>query len=354
MSSIRILSLKGNKKMMGEEYGRSLKNELGICLNLLKEFYINKHNLFYDQLIKCADEFYNRYPLEYQEFIKAIAIGSDLSLDEVKILNAMEVIRSLVDLSKKLGACSFINIPGAKTVTGANLIGRNYDYSGEIYKEISKYLVLVVLKEDNKVPTAFIALPGQIYAITAINSNSLFLEFNNAMPSGGFAVNEAEQTLLINLLIAIQNSRDFSELDQRLCKLDSDFSLVINAADKTNLRSYEYSSFKGKKTYQPEKHSSFASTNFYLNKEWNLGVLEDSNTWEGVTRMNNLLRQTMELNYSVNDMMNILDIKLADGGAKLDYTIYQIIFDSKSQDLYIKRTHEDKNWTHVELNKLFR
>jgi hypothetical protein len=266
----------------------------------------------------------------------------------------MEVIRSLIDSSKKLGACSFVNIPGAKTVTGANIIGRNYDYSGDIYKQISKYLVLVVLKEYNKVPTAFISLPGQIYGITAINANSLFLELNNAMPSGGFEVNQTQQTLLINLLIAIQNSKDFNELDQRLYNLDSDFSLVINAADENNLRSYEYSSFKGRKTYQPEKNNSFASTNFYLNKEWNLGEPDDSNTWEGVTRRNNLLLQTRELNYSVNDMMDILDVKLADGGAKLDYTIYQIIYDSKSQDLYIKRTHEDKNWTHVELNKLFR
>lgn len=354
MNKIKILLLKGDKKEMGQEYGRKLKNELKICLKLIKEYYVIQHHIPYEDLIECAEEFYYRYPIEYQEFIQSIAFGSGLSLDEVKILNAMELLRSLINSKNKLGACSFINIPGARTLTKSNIIGRNYDYSGDIYKEIAKYLILVILKENNKIPVAMISMPGQIYAITAINAYSLFLEINNAMPSGGFEVNKDKQNLMVNLLIALQNSKNFFDLDKKLCKLDSDFSLVINVADDRNIKSYEYSSFNGKKTYQPEENTCFASTNFYLNKEWKLKDPEDISTWQAVSRRDNLLKQTQGNNYKTEDMMNIMDVKLADGGAKLDYTIYQIIYNPASQDLYLKRTYYDEIWFHVELSKLLR
>ena len=161
------------------------------------------------------------------------------------------------------------------------------------------------------------------------------------------AVNVSVRQLDDSFVLRVQEILKQSELN-------SDFSLVINAVDKQNIKSYEYSSFKGKKSCEPEKNSCFASTNFYLNRGWNIKDAIDENTWQGVSRRNNLLRQLESNNYSVKDMMEILDVKLADGGAKLDYTIYQIIYDLASQDLFLKRNNEDKFWVHVELGKLFR
>ncbi len=353
MNDIRILVLEGTKYNMGIEYGKQLKEELHISLVILKEFFIDQQNISFDKLLNKAEEFYNRYPVSYQKFIEGVAIGSNLSFDEAKILNAMEILRSLVDGQETLGGCSFINIPGAKTTSGANIIGRNYDYAGLPYKLIAEYLTVTILKEADMVPTAFIALPGQIYAPTAINAASLFISLNNAMPSGGFVVNNQNQSLLINLLIALQNSQNFAQLDNQLEQLNSDFSLVINAADQHHLKSYEYSAFQNMKNYLPENNLCFASTNFYLHQDWDMPIATDELTWNGVSRRNNLLLQTTEETYSIKNIIDLLDIDLNLGGAKLDTTIYQIVFDTKLKDLYLKRTQQDKKWTHISLSKLF-
>ena len=353
MNNIKILRLKGTKYNMGVEYGKQLKDELHISLSILKKFFIDNQNISFDKLLKKSEEFYNRYPLSYQKFIEGVAVGGDLSFAEAKILNAMEILRSFVDGREALGGCSFINIPGAKTTSSTNIIGRNYDYAGLPYNLISQYLTLTILKETNLVPTAFIALPGQIYAPTAINATSLFISLNNAMPSGGFIVNNQSQSLLINLLIALQTSQNFVQLDNQLQQLNSDFSLVINAADQHNIKSYEYSAFQNMKSYIPKNDLSFASTNFYLQSDWNTPIPSDELTWQGVSRRNNLLLQTNGESYSCADIMNLLDIDLKFGGAKLDSTIYQIVFDPKLKDLYLKRTQHDIKWTHINLGKLF-
>ncbi len=353
MNDIRILVLEGTKYNMGIDYGKQLEEELHISLSILQKFFIEQRNISFDKLLEKSEEFYNRYPASYQKFIEGVAIGSNLSLDEAKILNAMEILRSLVDGQETLGGCSFINIPGAKTTSGANIIGRNYDYAGLPYKLIAQHLTLTILKESDMVPTAFIAMPGQIYAPTAINAASLFISLNNAMPSGGFVVNNQHQSLLINLLIALQTSQNFAQLDNQFQLLNSDFSLVINAADQHHLKSYEYSAFQNMKYYLPEDDLSFASTNFYLHQDWDMPPPTDELTWDGVSRRNNLLLQTSGETYSSKNLMDLLEIDLNLGGAKLDTTIYQIVFDTKSKDLYLKRTQQDASWTHINLSKLF-
>ena len=353
MNDIKILLLEGSKYDMGVKYGQQLKEELHISLLVLKDFFIEQNNIAFSCLLKKAEEFYQRYPLSYQKFIEGVVVGSGLSFAEVKILNAMEILRCFVDGRESIGACSFVGVPGDKSTHGANIVGRNYDYAGLPYSIIAKYLTLTILKEPDTVPTAFIAMPGQIYAPTCINAASLFVELNNAMPSGGFNVNNQHQSLLINLLVTLQNSRDFAELDKQLSMLKSDFSLVVNAVDLSNIKAYEYSAFQGMKSHIPANNSSFVSTNFYLHQDWEMPLPTDETTWFGVSRRENLLLQTAKANYSSQDVMDILDVNFSDGGAKLDTTIYQIVFDTKAQDLYLKRSQNDQKWTHIELSKLF-
>ena len=61
MSEIKILLLKGDKKEMGQEYGRKLKNELKICLKLIKEYQVIQHHIPYEDIIECAEKFYYKY-----------------------------------------------------------------------------------------------------------------------------------------------------------------------------------------------------------------------------------------------------------------------------------------------------
>lgn len=353
MSNVRILSLRGTKYNMGVEYGKQLNPELIISLNIIKQFFIIENNITFNALNHSADLFYSRYPFGFQRFIQGVANGSELSLDEVKILNGMEPLYALIDGQQEISACSFLNVDGSYTASQANIIGRLYDFF-QPYNLLAKYLTVTVLHETDTVPTAFISMPGQIYCPTCINANSLFVELNNGMPSGGFEVNAQRASLLINLLEATQNSASFDQIDKQLSSLNSDFSLVINVADQNNIKSYEYSSFSGNKAYIPPQNSNFASTNFFLNNTWEAPLPTDNSTWIGVSRRDNLLNNANKtVDFSIQDMMNLLDKKITDAGANWDATIYQIAFDTSTQDLYLRITQENNEWTHVNLAGLF-
>ncbi|AWD32959.1 hypothetical protein Fsol_00152 [Candidatus Fokinia solitaria] len=348
--SIKRITLKGTKYEMGFQYGAVLQAELKTSLGIIKEFFIGKHHFSNDALLNKTNAFYERYPSSFQDFIKGVANGADLTLGDAKILNGMETLNSLIANRSEISACAFVAIPPFKTGDSV-IIGRNYDFPAP-FSKLAKYLLITILLEENAIPTAFIGMPGQIYCSTCINQNSLFVEFNNATPSGGKAVNQERESLLISLLSTLQSSRNLLELDSKLQQLESDYSLVVNVADKKYVRAYEYSSYYGMKSFTPEENSVYASTNFYLNKTWNRSVISDENTWYGVTRMNNLLNLAKTA-VSVSDVMNMLDRKLSDGGATWNLTIYQIIYDAGAYNLHIKRTLEDEEWECIDMHELF-
>jgi hypothetical protein len=348
MSNIRIIRLEGSKHEMGVEYGKQLVLEMRASLDILYKFFIEENNISLERLVEKADQFYQRYPLGYQKFIQGISEGSGLSLDEVKILNGMETLYVLKNEKQELGACAFVSIP--PNSSNYNIIGRNYDFPAP-YNEIAKYLTVTILKEPDTVPTAIIALPGQIYGATCINANSLFIALNNGMPSGGFEVNDNVQSMLITLLETIQNSSNFSQMDKLLLSHNSDYSLIINTADQNHVKSYEYSSFKGNRSYMPEEKKVFVSTNFYQDNSWkNIEKATDKSSWLGISRRDNLLNSAKKES-TIEEVKNLFDLKYIDGGAKLDRTIYQAIFDTKSQELYLKIAQEDLEWTCI--NNLF-
>jgi hypothetical protein len=347
VSNIRIIALEGTKYKMGIEYGRQLALEMKLALDILYKFFIEEHKISLDKLIAKADQFYSKYPYGYQNFIKGVSYGSGLALNEVKILNAMETLHSLVRKDPKkeeLSGCSFLSIPPIYSASGHNIIGRNYDYFAP-YDKIAKYLTVTIINETDSIPTAIIAMPGQIYCPTCINANSLFIELNNGMPSGGFVANHNSQSMLITLLEVAQNSENFSQMDKLLSSRDSDYSLIINTANKTHAKSYEFSSFNGDQYYIPKENTIFASTNFYQNETWNTHTkLTEESTWKGFSRRDNLIKGVGKY-FTIEDTKKLLDMHHDDGGAKWEFTIYQIIFDSYSQELCLKITQEDHQWT---------
>jgi len=349
MNEIKIVHLSGTKYEMGIDYGRKLQAELKASLSILINYFCTNHQISFETLVNKAYKLYYRYPDSYKKFIEGITKSTGLSLDEVIVLNGMETLPALINAQfSEITACSFISIPPSKTASGTNLLGRNYDFP-EPFNLIAKYLTVTVLNEPGTIPTAIIAMPGQIYCPTCINKNSLFIELNNGMPSGGFETNEKRESLLIKLLEIAQTSKNFTELDTKLLAANSDYSLIINIADKTSTKSFEYSSFLGSKAYIPTANTFFASTNFYLNNSWvNLPTPTDLTTWYGVTRRNNLLElgNKHTIKFTTQNLMDILDLSIEEGGTSWGPTIYKIIFDSSNNDLYLK-VIGDENWTHI-------
>lgn len=342
---------------MGYMYGATLKNELNETLTILKEFY-NKENVSYDKVVAQAELFFERYKsIFFRDFLHGMAKGSSLTMDDCKVLNGMETLgvinSSTTDQTLRLG-CAFANVPPALSATGSSIIARNYDYGPPFGTIAGKNVIATIIADQERLPVVVVGMPGQIYCPTCINSENIFVELNNGFASGGDTVVQNRTTLLLELLENLQISATLQEMSSSLSEIESDYSLIINLADATRPQSFEFSSISGMKPYTPSDNQTFVSTNFFLNQTWNLPPPKDAGTSIGVTRRNNLInlldcRNNCDLNYVKNSM----DVNLKDGGALWVLTIYQIVYDTSSQELFIRAPHYNFNWTSIALKNYF-
>lgn len=351
---IRTLVLHGSYSDMGRQYGKSMSSVLHHSWAILWDFYHRQQHIPSNKLQAQSDALYDRFPINYQMFIDAEAQAAGLSLAQAKLLNAMETLGEL--LPKEKGACAFIHLPRIKTRQYASLIGRNYDFPAP-YDRIADDLTVTVLKTPDTIATAFISLPGEIYCPSCVNANGLFMALNNGMPSGGHHVDKQRQSLLINLLQVMQLSANLSQMDKQLRALQSDYSLIINTADKQKTHSYEFSSTLGLKVITNNFNKSvFVSTNYFLNPKWKtIPIPTDTSTWMGVTRLQNLQSLAKaQKKFTLKQFMHIMNKTVAQGGAVVKHTIYQLIYDTGTNSLFVKINHQSSHWQKINLSKLFK
>ncbi|MCH9753523.1 MAG: hypothetical protein K0T99_01315 [Alphaproteobacteria bacterium] len=353
-NSIKSLSLSGSHYEMGISYGSQMHGELQGALGVLKDFFINKHHVTYDAMVAKSNEFYNRYSNSYKYFLKGISDSTGLSMDDVNILNGMETINSLAGsevFDTPVGACAFMFLPPEKSANGSSIIGRNYDFPAP-YSTIAQNLTITTLTEPEHSTVTIIGLPGQIYCPSCVNDKGFFMELNNGMPSGGYYDDISRQSLLIDMLHINQGSSEFEQVGNQLRATQSDYSLIINTANATSAKSYEFSTTLGMKEFEPKKGEVFVSTNFFQNTTWGNEIPKptDNTTWEGVTRRDNLLNlASKQEKFSVQDFQKLMEVGILDGGGCWPMTIYQIVFTGK--DLYVRPTDLCKgDWKHFELN----
>ena len=355
---VEVISLAGGSYYdMGVAYGATLNNTLVWTRNKLVMAFV-QNNVTYGQMVVRANQFYERYPYEYQVFLQGIAGGSGLSFNDVKILNGMETLNSLIKSTsdQDIVHCAFVSIPPHRTYNKQySIIGRNYDFPPSIYGEIATRLVVAVINAEDAVPTAIIGMPGQIYCPSCTNQQGLFMELNNGMPSGGYYLNQGRETMLVNMLKVMQQSPDLESMHHQMMALQSDYSLIVSTANATYAQSYEYSSNSslGMKPYSPEYNQVLVYTNFYLNQSWEneIPVPNDHDTWDGVTRRDNLLQLAHQHeNFTLASMQELMEVPLEDGGALWNMTIYQIIFLSENNTLSLRSIFGEHEWTNINLD----
>ncbi len=355
---IPVLVLSGSSHEMGYDYGVQLKQQLITVLDILEKYYIEQKHLKYSDLAQHADLLYNRYPDNFQTFLQGVAQGSGLSFSDIKILNAMETLGELL-APQEIRACAFLYVSPAKTKSGSGIMGRNYDYPAP-FDQLAKYLTVVVLKQPNTVPTAFISIAGEVYCPSCVNANGIFMELNNGSPSGGHTVNLATESMLIRMLTTLQQSQSLSDTVDQLRNVKSDFSLIVSAADKSRPLSFEYSTSQtlGMNDYYPDiSIKPFAVTNFYLDPVWGnrIPTPTDETTWMGVTRRNNLLNLSQQsAQFDIKSFENLMSTDISAGGAAWSLTIYQIIFDESDYSLYLRIiANQPNDWVQIPLKPLF-
>lgn len=156
------------------------------------------------------------------------------------------------------------------------------------------------------------------------------------------------------LLDTLQNSHNMNDAIKQMNSFQSDYSLIININDaKSNGQSFEYSSTLGMKPYMFSKNHSFVSTNYYLNDTWNIPPPNDITSWLGITRRDNLLQLTStSTNYTIDNLLKIMEIKIHNGGGLAPDTIYQMVFEPRTALLFLRNKYQE-NWTKIQLNEFW-
>ncbi len=349
---INVPVLHGSYHRMGRQYGHLLSGELkSLYMNAVVDHFQRARGLSGDEMDKAAMSLYRFYPRRFKDMIGGMAETSGLSLREQIMLNAIE-------FYGLMPGCSGIIAWGDYTKGQALVAGRNYDWFEE-YSAFAQSLTVTVFNPDSGVPNAIITFAGVIYATTGLNARGLFLELNNGLPSGGSLKYNDRVPAIVNLLAALTDCGSLDELDAFFNTTRTEFSFIVNAADRMRGVSYEWAPFEHRRR-DGDAEGLLVSTNHFAHPSWGT-VLQDQAGFETVLRRENLLALGHERKGRIDPevMEEILDIPMNEGGAtwpvdgSMPYrTTYQIVAVPASLLLWLK-VPGFQEWTGVGLESLF-
>lgn len=348
---INIVDLQGSYQQMGRQYGHLLGGELqGFYKAAVVDYFQKRKGLSAAAMKKTALSLYRFYPQRFKDILTGMAETSGLSLEEHIILNALE-------LYGAMPACSGIIAWGAYTKNRALIAGRNYDWFAQ-YGEFARKLTVTVFNPDSGIPHAIITFAGVIYATTGLNAEGLFLELNNAGPSGGAMSYANRLPAIVSLLAFLGDYASLDQLDAAFNTTRPNFAFIINTADTSRGLSYEWAPFALRRR-NGDTPGLLVATNHFTDPSWGL-VLQDTAGFETVQRRDNLLAlgHKNKGSITVTTMKKILDTGLNNGGATWPLaggirTVYQIIALPESLQLWVK-VPGFQDWTGIDIKNLFK
>ncbi len=147
---------------------------------------------------------------------------------------------------------------------------------------------------------------------------------------------------------------ELKDMDLFFNTVNCSSSYIINVADENEGQSFEWCPIGVKHGGEDLPDGLLVSTNYFVNKEWLFAVPSDSQSWDGVTRRNNLI-ELCESNKGKLDekkMMEIINKTVEEGGAKDKLTVYQLVVVPKTRTIWLQITGGSK-WTQINLDSFF-
>ncbi len=357
---VEVLSLKGNYREMGRQYGAlssgALRDFYGDIVSLLAK----GRGIPVGSLEAYGVNLYNRYPHRFKEILCGMAETSGLDITAHCVINAFEHYMFNPEFASKDASwgCSAVAAWGPYTKSGEVLFGRNYDFGSDV-AVFKKYLnVTVYNPEGAGLSTAVVTFCGTLNATTEMNSSGLFLELNNGGLSAGGLVRRDRISSPVNLFGILLDFSDMAGIEGAMNTINSDAAYIINAADGDGARSYEWSP-AGVKIAPPVRPGLLVSTNHFVGP-WK-GPAPSDRFYMTVTRRKNLeaLADKSRGEIDLGRMKEIMDRPIELGGAvslkagkigknPAPYTAYQVIALPREKTLWLKLPlYQD--WTEVRL-----
>ena len=343
---VSVVDLHGTWYEMGRQFGDLMKDELHDIYDFLQTIIAaNQGNS--DKTDSIVEQQKSQTPYRICEFMKGAAETSGLTYDQIHMINAVERIGGLPHCSVAMAWGDYTD--------GSLVIGRNYDYADYFSQIADDVAVTVYHPADGALATATIGYVGEIYAVNAINEAGIFLELNNGKPSANIKSPNYRFTGTTMLFDIMFDADDLNDIDLFFNTTNSSSSSIINVADSQKGVSYEWCPIDVKHGESENPEGLLVSTNYFLNPEWDFPVPSDADSWNAISRRENLLKllDSKKGSVDVSVMQDIIATPFEDGGAMLDLTVYQLVVVPETFELWIRVIDaEDDAWFSVDLASL--
>ncbi|MBO4424641.1 MAG: hypothetical protein J5768_03915 [Spirochaetales bacterium] len=345
---VSVVDLHGTWYEMGRQFGDLMKDELHDIYDFLQTIIAaNQGNS--DKTDSIVEQQKTQTPYRICEFMKGAAETSGLTYDQIHMINAVERIGGLPHCSVAMAWGDYTD--------GSLVIGRNYDYADYFSQIADDVAVTVYHPADGALATATIGYVGEIYAVNAINEAGIFLELNNGKPSANIKSPNYRFTGTTMLFDIMFDADDLNDIDLFFNTTNSSSSSIINVADSQKGVSYEWCPIDVKHGESENPEGLLVSTNYFLNPEWDFPVPSDADSWNAISRRDNLLKllEAKKGSVDVSVMQDIITTPLEDGGAMLDLTVYQLVVVPETFELWIRVIDADDDaWFSVDLLSLLK
>lgn len=347
IGSIKVLELHGSYREMGRQYGYLLRDDLFRIYDNMSHDFGKSEAISRDRLLAYGNRSFQLYPQRYKELILGMAETSGLGLDDLLIINCLQIY--LIHAQ----GCSALAAWGNYTSYGPLVFGRNYDWSDKM----RQYIVVTVLNpDDGSIPVASIHYAGSIYLNTGMNQRGIFLETNGDTSESIYTINTVTTPVL--LLTFLEDSANLEEIEGRIRSTRPSDGCIVNVADKSTARSYEWTPFDLKRRSLDED-GLLVSTNHFQNPEWGFEMpvpgINDPIHTEVRRRSLLYLAEMHKGNLTPNVVMDIMSRPLSKGGPLQTEelpTSYQVVAVPKDLKIWV-RIPGVQNWTEVDLDPLF-
>ena len=354
--AIPVAELRGSWFQMGRQYGALMRDELVRVLR-----FAEKNPAGFSRIGQLGRRGISGLK-RYDELYRGIAETSGLSPEQLRTVNSVELIyldRMTGNLKNVFdgGRCSTLAVWGGNTPDNAVLIGRNYDWLAD-FEELLDTLVLTVFHPaDGANAAAMFNWAGCLYLTTGMNENGLFLELN----SGAFADAGVVNGRIHNVWLLwefLLNSNDFTALREHFATCRSTASYLIGAADPVQAEVFEWHP-EHPAAEAPHEAGLLAAANHFTSPGWvNTPLAESCGVASSLNRRNNLLQCAREYfgrgqKIGLSEFSAILGKDAAEGGAKVNGTLFQIIAAPKEQIWYVKLKNQP-DWSEIRLMNLLK
>lgn len=341
---LTVVDLHGSWHQMGVQYGGLVKDLLEDELEYIDRR-LGEDSLRVAAAAGIADSLYANYPVYLKSFFDGAAESSGLSLEQLKMCNAVEYIEGEF-------LCSAF-AAGEGYAKDKLVFGRNYDAAS--YSEIDRDIVLTVYHPDGGIAAATVGYAGEIYCVNGFNAEGIFIELNNGMPSAGYGVHWELCPSTTGLFEMLFKAGSLDDVDDFFKSTSSSISVTIGVADKHEARSYEWCYDGVRRGDGMTDKGLMVSTNHYVNDGWGFPIPGDAESWNSITRRSNLLdmAERHKGSIDVEMMKEIMSTSIEDGGPAHFLTRYQIVAvpEDMSLNIFVPCVGD---WVEVDLEEYFK